>query len=455
MFLQTQHQDKENFIGNKERVEDFFNLDNISRQFPGKSDYVTIKNQVGEKIQYQKRLMIMSVDEAYTKFLESHTDCKISRTKFFELRPKYIALMKDTPHNMSVCIYCSNFEFLFVALKLWLKSDTNLREFLIMFQCGDTFDCASNSCDNCKNFNATLDDLMKLESQDKAVNWKKWIKIESHVQKANLQGKKVSDAIQEFNETFAAYKLHIFVLKTQTASISELKSISNETSGLIIMDFSQNYATTSQDEVQSAYFSHKQISLFTAVSYIGSDIRSFAILSDETVNGKEQIYFYQKLMIETLIIEYSTLANIVFITDGCAAQFKNRYTLGNLLFMEHDFGISAQWIFTPSCHGKSAADGIGGSLKRQVFNRVMTNQFNVNCALDFVNCAKTFSSNVKILHVAKSDYDPYLQMLKERWNKMKLLPGTKSYHYFEPQQPNTIIAAVTARGDGEKSFKMF
>ena len=31
---------------------------------------------------------------------------------------------------------------------------------------------------------------------------------------------------------------------------------------------------------------------------------------------------------------------------------------------EQDFGLAAEWHFFASCHGKSACDGIGGTLKR-------------------------------------------------------------------------------------------
>lgn len=195
------------FIGNADLVRDFFNLDDVSRQFPGKRDFVTIKNGNGEKIHYQKRLMIMTVDEAFAKFLEKYPECKISRSKFFALRPKYILLLQQTPHNMCVCFYCSNFEFLFLALKPWISIDArSLHDFLRIFKCDNNFQCASNCCDNCKDYDAILNDLLLQGCENERVNWKKWIKIESQVQKVDMKEKKVADAIKEFQESFKAFK---------------------------------------------------------------------------------------------------------------------------------------------------------------------------------------------------------------------------------------------------------
>ena len=43
---------------------------------------------------------------------------------------------------------------------------------------------------------------------------------------------------------------------------------------------------------------------------------------------------------------------LIYYSDGCAGQYKNRYNFINLLYHETDFGIKAQWNFLPHLMGK-------------------------------------------------------------------------------------------------------
>jgi hypothetical protein len=47
-----------------------------------------------------------------------------------------------------------------------------------------------------------------------------------------------------------------------------------------------------------------------------------------------------------------------------AAQYRNRRNLLNITCHNEDFGVPAEWHFFVTSHGKSACDGVGGTLKR-------------------------------------------------------------------------------------------
>ena len=40
------------------------------------------------------------------------------------------------------------------------------------------------------------------------------------------------------------------------------------------------------------------------------------------------------------------LAKIIYISDGSAAQYKNKYNFCNLVKHKEDFGLDAEWNFT-------------------------------------------------------------------------------------------------------------
>jgi hypothetical protein len=54
----------------------------------------------------------------------------------------------------------------------------------------------------------------------------------------------------------------------------------------------------------------------------------------------------------------------VYFSDGSEAQYKNRKKLLNIACHNEDFGVPAEWHFFATSHGKSACDGVVGTLKR-------------------------------------------------------------------------------------------
>jgi hypothetical protein len=61
-------------------------------------------------------------------------------------------------------------------------------------------------------------------------------------------------------------------------------------------------------------------------------------------------------------------------SDGNAAQYKNRKEIINI-YHEQDFGLSAEWHFFTTSHGKGPASGIGGAVKRLAAKASLQNKF--------------------------------------------------------------------------------
>lgn len=229
-----------------------------------------------------------------------------------------------------------------------------------------------------------------------------------------------------------------------------------ENHALIIMDYSENYSTISSNEIQSAYFAKRQISIFTAIAYIGQHKSvTFLIGNDDISHAKEQVWLYQKKILSSLIEEHPALDHIDFVSDGCAAQFKNRFTLSNLLFSNEDFGVSGNWHFFPTSHGKSPADGVGGAFKRSVYNRALSGQFSVYNAKHFVDCGTTFAKKTRILLSSADEMNAYKSLLDNRWENVKVIKGTRESHFFTPSEDgHGMNYAISSRLDGMKTLKM-
>ncbi|CAF4037043.1 unnamed protein product [Rotaria sp. Silwood1] len=101
----------ENLRGNQpldksviEAVIKFYEQDWISRVSPNKSDVLTIKKQP-----VAKRFMLLTISEAYEGFKNDFSQCKIGRSKFFELKPRHV---KPIQLHDTCCYFAQNFALL-------------------------------------------------------------------------------------------------------------------------------------------------------------------------------------------------------------------------------------------------------------------------------------------------------------------------------------------------------
>ena len=77
-----------------------------------------------------------------------------------------------------------------------------------------------------------------------------------------------------------------------------------------------------------------------------------------------QFIFSKSHFFPTCILhdKFVNISKLYYMSDGCAAQYKNRNNFINLTYHFSDFGVLAVWDFHPSSHGKGPCDGLGGSI---------------------------------------------------------------------------------------------
>ncbi len=90
-------------------VTSFYLRDDISRQSPGRKDYVTVKDVSGNDIRLQTKHLMFKLEDVFRKFCEENETCGIKLSLFCKLRPSHVLLMSQMPHNVCLCIYHDNF----------------------------------------------------------------------------------------------------------------------------------------------------------------------------------------------------------------------------------------------------------------------------------------------------------------------------------------------------------
>jgi hypothetical protein len=163
-------------------------------------------------------------------------------------------------------------------------------------------------------------------------------------------------------------------------------------------------------------------------------------VSDEMHHDKIAVHAFLKKIITWLNENVPELRHLNIFSDGAASQFKQKYNLCNLTFFNETFGIDVAWHFFASGHGKGACDGIGATIKRSVWLRVKTGKFQVTNAEEFYNCALRIDSTVNVFFLSSENIRQDYTSLCVRWDGIKTIPGTQTFHCFAPVSPNVVMA---------------
>ena len=123
---------------------------------------------------------------------------------------------------------------------------------------------------------------------------------------------------------------------------------------------------------------------------------------------------------------------IVYFSDGAGAQYKNRKNFLNLCHHKEDFGISAEWNFSATAHGKGACDGIGGTVKRLAARASLQKPYSdqIMTPRQLFDWASTNIPAVHFGYCSLVDYEVEEKNIEERFAKSRTIPVTQKLHVY-------------------------
>lgn len=148
------------------------------------------------------------------------------------------------------------------------------------------------------------------------------------------------------------------------------------------------------------------------------------------------------------------LRKILSYTDGCAAQFKNFKFLTNVMYSQEDFGVEFECHFSERYHSKSCCDGLGGTIKRYVQQRVMTDQYEVYNAKQFVDVARLFCDKIHVIDVTEEEINEKKDVLEQRWQNARTVTDTRKFHSFKKVSDTHVECAIASKGEGVCNRKL-
>lgn len=437
-------------------VKEFYERDDISQQLPGSRQFVTLRLPDKTKERKQKRIMSMTLSEALCLFKENYPDAKIGKTKFCTMKPAFVSCVSEMKQNGCLCKHCENMKLLFSALKVEMKpNDVNkIQDLLKNFSCMEEHLCEKKECLDCATKAETfLYDQYGEEDLGLEIELLQWTQ-EGHRMKMLSNKVLVLDCVKNFLLQLNDYKQHVIIKISQSSLFQEAIKSSNEEVIVVQCDFAENYKCVSQDEIQSAHFHQQPVAIFTVCAWSGDKKISKVCISDDTTHSKFSVYKFLQLTIADLKKSFPSLSTVKVFSDGCAAQFKNRWTLSNVLYSSHDFGVKMTWDFFAPGHGKGAVDGIGATVKRVAYRAVMGRQNRINSAEDFADCIKTHVKGIQCTYVPAVSISEVELFLSDRWKNTKELPGITKYFSFKEVSEDIIGAATTGISVNWKEFTL-
>ena len=155
------------------------------------------------------------------------------------------------------------------------------------------------------------------------------------------------------------------------------------------VDFAENYTAAYQDEIQSAHWNQKQVTIFTSVAWSDADPLSYVVVSDSLDHDKKALATFLVRAVQNICQKHPHLRQIHIFSDGAASQFKNKYLWAFLSSSFQDMfpNLHVEWHFFATSHGKGAVDDVGGTVKRAVSTAVLSRQERVHTAADFAQVA--------------------------------------------------------------------
>lgn len=195
---------------NNQKVESFFRKNEISRIASGKDDVKSVKNAVTKKRELKTiRYMLMTVSEAYQCFCKQYPNVSVSKSTFFNLRPKEVLPISKTPHNVCVCPHHANFTFLVTALNRAIPEFPKTYKKLFEESCCDTLNelCMTGCCYSCFN---DIRDFVPLSYDQNEVSFKQW-ELNENKMRLVTQDSTIDELIDIMQAKFIKFKKHAFI----------------------------------------------------------------------------------------------------------------------------------------------------------------------------------------------------------------------------------------------------
>lgn len=450
-------------------IKDFYMNDEYSRQMPGKKDFVSIRTPSG-RVQEQKRLILNNLKELHALFKEENCGVKVSFSKFAMLRPKNCVLAGASgTHSVCVCQLHQNPKLMLEAFNVnslqnrdneVVFSDYKSMHKLMICE-APTEQCYLRICSKCPGSDGLRGILTELfdDNNIDTITYKQWTSTDRSTLETII--KSTEEFVDTLVDSLVNLLTHSFIAKQQSQYVNHLKKTIKTGIFLTLLDFSQNYSFIVQDAVQGFHWNNSQATIHPFVFYFmdeNDELKNgnFVVISDCLKHDATAVNLFIKHYLQFLKEKYGQLSKIIYFSDGCGGQYKNKNNFVNVTYHRTDFAVDAEWHFYATSHGKSASDGIGGTLKRLAAKASLQRPMNdhILTPKQLYEWAKSNLSSLNVHYISQVDYNEHAKLMEPRFLAAKTLKGTRKQHTLIPVEPGVLRSKFYSFSEKHDQHKM-
>lgn len=177
-----------------------------------------------------------------------------------------------------------------------------------------------------------------------------------------------SELMKKIKNYYPEFFKHVNIKKIQESEFVQDKSIPGRR--ILQCDFAMAYECEFQNEIQSALWSRKSVTLFTVAAFLNSECSTYLVCSDTQKKDKD--------VVSAILIKIYVLINVenkfeeVIWSDGPSSEFKNKFMCRFLVYLSKKYDRKFSWKYTATSNGKGVVDGIGGLVKSMVLKEVFS-----------------------------------------------------------------------------------
>ena len=232
-------------------------------------------------------------------------------------------------------------------------------------------------------------------------------------------------------KTFAA---HSFYARWQQNKYN-LNAVTFEDDAAVgVLDFSKNVCCTQQDEAQSAYYSHTQVTLHPVVCLYKQDgvvVRDSVIfVSDDLKHDAGAVFTFVNQLVEHLRMQNPDISKLYLWSDGCSAQYKSKQPFSNLASKYGHSDMKFHWNFFGSRHEKNASDGESGVVKSKMSRLMIASKVHIDSAKEFAKECSTHLTNLDGPSRRHTYYisTEFIDTFRRKQQQCKAVKGTRKIH---------------------------
>ena len=121
-----------------------------------------------------------------------------------------------------------------------------------------------------------------------------------------------------------------------------------------------------------------------------------------------------------------------------------------------DFGISAEWHFSATSHGKGACDGLGGTVKRLAVRASLQRPYNgqIMTPCQMFDWACTNVPAVQFGYCSTEEYEREQCYLEHHFEQSCTIPGIRKLHSFVPISKGKVTVTVYSASDTSREERV-